>query len=243
MKNLLLLLSLLTLVGCNNTELSEAKFKTITIKSVGETEVLPDMATFQIFLSCKDLSIKQSKECLIEKSNELNKQILSYGIKKEDILTTSINLEKQYRWSRNSRIFDGYQSRTTMNIKLRDIDKLDELYTELLENKNLELRGLQYEHSQLDSLKNESYVKALRKASILADQLLEELPETKKEILKVGNQQLTASMPSAARRSNNLQLNAEMIEVVEDQSVSNSVAINTGMVKVQATIFVEYQID
>lgn len=241
MKKILLLLSVIALVGCNNAEISDNKFKTITIKSVGETEVLPDMATFQIYLSCKDRSIKQSKQCLIEKSNALHKQILSYGINTKDILTTSINMEKQYRWSKNSRIFDGYQSRTTMNVKLRDIDKLDELYTELLENKNLELRGLQYEHSQLDSLKNEAYVKALRKASVLADQLLEELPESNKEILKVGNQQLTASMPSAPRRSYNLQ--AEMTEVVEDQSVSNSVAINTGTVKVRATIFVEYQID
>lgn len=238
MKQIIGILGLMILVSCQNNPMVEpSKFKTIMIKSDGEVETLPNMATFHIDLNCLDKSIKAAKGCLVEKSNDLHNKLQTFGIDKNDILTTSVDMSKSYSWRNNSSVFEGYRSSTSVFITVRDLDKLDQIYTELLENRNLDLSGLSYSHSGIDSLKNEAYVNALEKAGILSDRLLNHIPETKKEILKIGNIEISASMPQANESKYEAEYN--MIEVVSD---NQSIAISKGTVKVTATLFVEYQI-
>lgn len=228
--------------GCFNSTTNKAsKFKTFMIKSVGKVETLPDMATFYINLSCLDQSVKASKKCLVDKSNELNSQLLAFGISQEDLLTTSVDLHKSYTWRNNTNVFEGYKSSTRMFVTVRDLDKLGEIYTNLLENQNLDLGGLAYSHSAIDSLENEAYTDALKKAGLLADKLLAEIPETKKEVLKIGNVEITSSMPEAGEtefRSNADDLWFYETNVRKDQSIS----ISKGTVIVYATLFVEYHV-
>lgn len=239
MKFLFTIFSILIFFSCeNNGTADPGKFKTIMIKSVGEVETLPDMANFHINLNCLDTSIKASKNCLVEKSNELVSMLQSFGVEKEDILTTTVDMNRSYTYRNNTRVFEGYRSTTSVYITVKNIDDLDKIYTELLENRNLELGGLSYSHSKIDSLNNEAYVKALEKASVLTDKILEKLPETEKEILKIGNIEISASMPEA------INLGYESDAVEQKQSANrSSIAINKGTVKVSATLFVEYQID
>src|SRR5690606_29866880 len=121
------------------------------------------------------------------------------------------------------------------HVKVRDLNKLDVIYTDLLENEKLELGGLTFSHSDMDNLKNDAYVNALKKADILADKLLTELPEKNKEVLKIGNVQITSSNPVAQEQRNMMYAKAEM-------SDAGSVAISAGKIKVEATLYVEYQI-
>jgi uncharacterized protein YggE len=147
-------------------------------------------------------------------------------------------MNKSYAWRNNSSVFEGYRSSTTVFVTVRNIEKLDEIYTELLENRNLDLGGLSYSHSRLDSLKNEAYVNALEKSGILTDILLGKLPESKKEILKIGNVEISASMPEANESKYEAEFDMEEVAV----SKNKSIAISKGTVRVTATLFVEYQI-
>lgn len=236
MKNILAIFILAaTLVACqNNTH--HSMNKTIMIESQGKVEVLPDEASFYINLSCLDKSIATAKQCLVDKSNALIAQLTSFGIKKEDIMTTSVDLQKSYQWINNSQVFEGYRSTTVVHVKMRDISKLDEVYTQLLDNQNLELSGLSYTHSQMDSLKNDACVIALKKSGVLADKLLTELPEKNKEILKIGNVQITSSSPQPMMMAN---AEKRMESTGYD---AGSIAISKGMIEVNATLYVEYSI-
>ena len=116
--------------------------KTIKIHSVGEVEVIPDMATFNIDLNCLDVNLANSKKCLVEKSASLIKKLQSFGIASKDIMTTSVNMQKSYTWQNNKRVFEGYKSSTSIFVTVRDINKLEAVYSDLLENKNTEVGGL-----------------------------------------------------------------------------------------------------
>lgn len=239
MKRIFILICLVAFIGCqDNSEIEAKKFKTIMIKSVGNIEVLPDMATFSIELSCIDKSVKASKNCLIDKSNELNLKLQSYEISQDDILTTSVNMSKSYTWRNNSNVFEGYRSSTNVFVTVKNLDNLDEIYTELLDNRNLSLSGLNYSHSNLDDLKNQAYVDALKKSEILTDKLLKELPENKKEILKIGNIEISASLPTNEFNDQNANAIVEEVQSSRKQSIS----ISKGTVNVFATLFVEYLI-
>ena len=238
MKKLFGISALLLLASCQqNATVDPSKFKTVMIQSMGEVETLPDMATFFIELNCVDKSVLTSKKCLIEKSNELHRKLHSFGINKEDILTTAVEMNKSYAWRNNSSVFEGFRSSTSIFITVKNIDKLDQIYTELLENRNIELGGLSYSHSKIDSLKNQAYLNALEKSAVLTDKLLEKLPETTKEILKIGNVAISASLPEPRN-----QKFLEQNEVAADATSDSSIAISKGTVKVSATLYVEYQI-
>lgn len=211
-----------------------SNFKTIMLRSTGEVEVLPDMASFNINLSCLDKSIETSKNCLVEKSNALMKTIKSFGISKDDILTTSVNLNKSYTWVNNSKVFEGYKSSTSVYVTVKDLRKIEDLYTTLLGNENLDLSGLSYSHSNMEELKNDAYVNALQKANSLADRLLQNLPETGKEVLKIGNVQISSSEPKV--KSANIQYDSLA------KPESEPIAMSTGKVKIKATLFVEFRI-
>lgn len=229
----------LALVACKPSSIGEpAKFKTIMIKAVGEVETIPNVATFNVDLSCIDRSVKTSKKCLVDRSNQLHTELLSFGIGAKDILTTSVNMEKSYSWRNNSSVFEGYRSSTKIFVTVRDIEKLDEIYTELLENRNLEISGLSYSHSRMDSLSNEAHVNALEKAGVLADRLLTKLPGYEKELLKVGNIEISASLPET-RESERVE---EDYMMQSEMKVNRSIVISKGTVLVSATMYVEYQI-
>jgi uncharacterized protein YggE len=235
MKYITIIILGLFLASCQTNPAPEKeKFRTIMLRSTGEIETLPDMASFTVQLSCLDKSVAASKKCLVDKSNELISTLLSLGLKKEDILTTSVDMQKNYDWRNNSRIFLGYNSSTTVYITVRDIDRLDEIYTELFENRNLETGGLTYSHSALDSLKNAAYVDALKKANVTAEKLLPELNKKEKEILKVGNVEITASMPEELQQA----MDHERMEA--NAVAQKSIAIGSGTVKVTAVLYVEY---
>jgi uncharacterized protein len=237
MKIAIMLSLALAITGCQRAVTDDPSLKTIMIKSDAEIETSPNEAKFQVSLYCLDKSVKTSKSCLVQKSNELIQKLQSMGVKKNDVLTASVTMDKSYTWRNNSTVFEGYRSATSLTVTVKNIENLDEIYTELLENRNLEIGGLEYGHSKIDSLKNEAYVKALKKSGILADKLLAQLPEDSKEILKIGNVEITASTPRPRKQM----ADGAAMEVA---AVGNqSIGMSTGTIQIDATLYVEYQID
>ena len=239
MKYIIIIFSIITLVSCQKKTDNNSKFKTIMIKSFGNVETLPDIATFYISLSCMDKSVAESKECLVNKTNELTSKLTSFKIPSKDILTTSININKSYTWKNNSRVFEGYKSNTTVHVTLKKIELLDDVYTDLIGNKNITINGLQYSSSKIDSLQNEAYVNALKKSEILADKLLENLPEKRKEVLKIGNIQISSSSPSSIEVDKNSNLRTSLEYKLK---ANKTISISNGAIKTNAILYVEYKI-
>ena len=226
--------------SCNsgNQPVEKSGIKTMLIKSNGEVSVQPDEAMIIIHLECINKNIKIAKECLIDKSEKLNKSILDFGIKQEDILTTSINQSKEYRWINNSSIFVGYKSSMTTKLTIRDLKILEELYTELLLNENISVGNLSYSHSNIDSLNNVAYQKALENANNIADQLLLKMKESEKEIIRIGNMNLPSVQDNSVYGYDKT-ANFEIKELGADKS---RIRINSGTMYANKTLIVEYNI-
>jgi len=237
---IIFLIIALTFQSCNsgNQPVEKSRIKTMLIKSNGEVSVLPDEAMIIIHLECVNKNIKIAKECLIDKSEKLNKSVLDFGIKQEDILTTSINQSKEYRWINNSSVFVGYKSSMTTQLTIRDLKILEELYTDLLLNENISVGNLSYSHSNMDSLNNVAYQKALENANNIADQLLLKMNETEKEIIRIGNMNLPSVQNNSAYKYES-EDNFEIKELGADKSM---IRINSGTMYANKTLIVEYSI-
>ncbi|MCH8331644.1 MAG: SIMPL domain-containing protein, partial [Bacteroidetes bacterium] len=173
--------------------------------------------------------------CLIEKSEELNKTLLDIGVSQEDILTTSINQSKEYRWQNNSSVFKGYKTSMTTVITIRDLSVLEELYTDLLLNENISIGNLIYTHSKMDSLNHAAYEQALTNANLLADKLILNMNLTNKEIIRVGNVDLPASSGTYEFESDGKMYKSLKVK-------KSMIKINNGTVYVYNTLYVEYKL-
>jgi uncharacterized protein len=230
MKRVFLILPFLMLVSCN----PENDYKTILLKASGTVEIAPDEASIIITASCLNKDIRQARSCLIDITSNLDNDLRSFGIQKEDILTTNVNLNKQYIWSNNSEVFNGYSASTTTSVRVRDLKILDELYTNLLSNDKLTVGSLTYGHSKMDSINNMAYIRALENANMLADQILTRLPEKNKSILQVSNFEITKS-------ESNQEIKYERLAENQELNKSN-ITINFGNMVAVQQLYVEYKI-
>ena len=166
MKSLSLILFVVLFISCTPGN----DYKTLLLKTSGIVEIAPDEASIILDANCIDMNIRQAKACLIDITSRLKDDLTSFGIKKEDILTTNVNLSKDYIWTNNSQVFNGYRASTTTRVKVRDLKILDELYSNLLSNEKLTIGSLSYSHSKMDSINGVASLKALENANKLADQ-------------------------------------------------------------------------
>jgi uncharacterized protein len=230
MKRISIILSVILLISCN----PEKDYKTILLKTSGIVEVAPDEASLSLNLSCVDKNIEQAKACLVSISSKLNEDLLNFGIKKEDILTTNVNLNKDYVWINNSNIFNGYLASTTTRVKIRDLTILEEVYTKLLSNEKLTIGSLTYNHSRLDSINEVAYLNALDNANKLADKILSRLPEKNKAITQISNFEIT-------RSEINPEPNLRKLEEFEVQD-QNQLTVNIGNMIAEMHLYVEFKI-
>ena len=240
MRKISYFLILLVFWACDQPTTERIPYKTLMIKAAGQDEFVPDMARFQVMLECLKNVPASSKECLVEKSNELEAKLKEFGISEKDILTTNVNLEKRYTWRNNSRVFEGYRANSTVIVTVRNLEAMDKIYTDLLDDQNTNLYGLSYEHSKIDSLKNVVYLKALDNANALADKLISRLPEGNVEILQIGNVELTKSSQNGLRAG---KVSNQMADAEAVQEESEVISFNRGTIPVRVNIYVEYLIN
>ena len=237
-------LSVITLTfffsACNqHIEPQKHIVKTMQLESMGQISYEPNEAYIAIGLSCIDKNISKSKDCLLTKAEELQKLIKGHGIKEKHIITTSVRQSKSYKWKNNSQVFEGYNSSLSLQLSIKNLKALEELYPALLSKENISLCQLSYTHSNMDSLQTLAYQNAVDKANKLADDLLFKMPESKKEILKIGN----TALPQGNQYEQNSYIMKNLSENMSNESKKyKSLQINSGTYFVSERIMVEYKI-
>lgn len=230
MNKLLIIVSLLILSACN----SKNDNHTILLRTNGYVETQPDEAQITLQLECLDKNIDNARKCLLDKTSQLTTELLNSGIQKPDILTTAVNLNKDYIWINNSNIFNGFRASTSMNVKIRDLELLDGLYGKLLNNEQLTIGSLTYHHSKMDSLNGIAYLKALESAGYIADKILSQMPEENKVITKISNVEIPFGDIPSERKS--LRLEASQ---AGDQSM---MTVNIGNIRIEKQLYVEFRV-
>lgn len=239
MKRILMLVLIGSLAACQSQQppAERKAFKTIMLRSAGQVETSPDMASFRVGITCIDKNLKKAKECLVLRSNAVMETLKGFSIAEEDIKTTGVSLDKSFSWRRYSSVFEGYDASMGIIVSVRDLDQLEAVITELIDDQKVNLGRLSYSHSRLDSLENLAYQVALENADNSAEAVLSMLPESGKEVLKVGNVSISSSKPGYDYFEEDMDV--MMIRSVNDRGNIN---MSSGLIRVDALLYVEYRI-
>ncbi|MFT6746965.1 MAG: hypothetical protein ACJAZ2_001310 [Glaciecola sp.] len=240
--NITSLLLVLLMSSCNYQGAPDKTImKTMHLQSTGHISYTPNEAFISIGLSCVNKNISKSRDCLLEKADELQTLIKNHEIKEEDMATTAVQQTKSYEWKKNAQVFVGYKSSLSLQVSIKNLKVLEELYPVLLSKENISLGYLSYTHSNMDSLQTLAYQDAVDKANTLAEDLLFKMTESQKEILKIGNVKLPEGNYYSKRDDTEYK---SLNEVSNSNSLSKnkSLQINSGTYYLSERIMVEYLI-
>jgi len=234
MKKYVYILIALLLSACNQSDSDNSVL--LNIRATGEIDLVPDMASVTVNISCIYKDIAASNECARKNIDTLFALFDKHKISKDDYHSSRVNLEKSYSWRNNSNIFDGYRSSSTIGVEFKDIEVMGQVITKMMGMKNAEVSGLNYSHSKIDALTNDAYLKALGNAGKLAEDFRQELKGESVRVLEVSN--IDNKFRTSVSKGF---LKREAVSNFSD--AAPAIQINPGMLKLVKDVYVLYSVE
>ena len=179
---LMTLLAVLTLwVGVKFLEeakdLSKPDIGAPTINVSGEGKVLakPDIGTVNLSVVSSSLDALLAQNEAAGQINKIMNFLTNSGIEEKDIKTVSYGINAQYDFPKGKRQFLGYEVRQTVQVKIRDLNKVGAVVSGAAEFGALEISELRFMVDKEEVLKAEARAKAIADAKAKAKILSKEL--------------------------------------------------------------------
>jgi hypothetical protein len=98
-----------------------------SVSGEGKAVVKPDIALVSVGVEASGNSVKQVQNQINQTINQVTAALKKLGIDEKDIKTTNYNINPTYDWANGRQRITGYHASTNLSIKVRDIDKTNEV--------------------------------------------------------------------------------------------------------------------
>ena len=123
--------------------------RTITATGESVVYVAPDEVIVTVGVETFSPNLDESKSANDAASKKLLAAVKKVGVEERYTQTDTLQLEIRYRSGRASEGIDGYISRRTYSVTLKDVKKLEPVIDAALHNGANQLLGVQYRSSEL----------------------------------------------------------------------------------------------
>jgi len=145
--------------------------RTISIMGEGKVTAVPDIALVSLGLSTQKNKVSDAQTENSKTINSLIDKLKGSGIAKEDIQTTDYSIYPNYDYSNGKQTLTGYTVSQTVQVKIRQTDKVDDVL-KIAGDLNLnQIGGLTFTIDNPENYKQEARIKALENAKEKADAL------------------------------------------------------------------------
>jgi uncharacterized protein YggE len=179
--------ALIILFGCQQTERPARSNRTISVIGIGKSKVLPDQVEVTIKAEFTRPAMKLAVTETQATMDEVLKVAKKYVKESFDIKTSSISSNKDYEYSRDKRVFKGYQASQSVDITLKDISRFEKFTEEMLATRISQIENLTFSHSKKDSILREVDLLAIDDAHHSALKICERTQVKLGKILKISN--------------------------------------------------------
>lgn len=155
---------------------------TITVSGEAEVYAKPDLAltTFSVITEAKTVS-----EAMTENTGKMNAVIDSVkkqGVEDKDLKTTNFNINPRYEWRKETEIYPqgerilvGYEVRQSLQVKIRDMEKIGKIIEDATDAGANQVGNLQFTVDEQDEIRKQARVDAIKKAKAKAEELASQL--------------------------------------------------------------------
>lgn len=187
----LVVLIISTAVGVNN-KIKEGKYigqeieskNTITVSAMGEVYTKPDLALVAFSVVNEAKTVSKAMEENKEKMNAVISLVKDRGVEDKDLKTTDFNIYPRYEWyeqsktppySQGRRVLVGYEVRQSLQVKIRDFEKIGDLIEGATSVGANQVGNLQFTIDKQDEIKKQAREQAIEKAKTKAKELASQL--------------------------------------------------------------------
>ena len=164
----------------------------IDVTGIGKAEAKVDHVTVFIYINIIDktdqVKAKQQSDLDVKR---IIKAALNHGISDKDIDGTYISIGPYHEYSEKKRksIVVGYQAVRKLNLRLRDLTKLDELLADIVKINSAQIQGLKFGSELLEKAKNKSLHSAVSNARKQANEIANAFDMKVGKVLEINRSQ------------------------------------------------------
>lgn len=149
---------------------------TIAVSAEGKSQVVPDIATVQLGVVTRSKTAKEAQTIATTSIDKITQFAKDLGIAREDITTTQASIYPSYNYRPDGvNEINEYESRQTVSIKVRGVDKSTENLTKLVggavDNGANEIYGTNFGVDDPDNARQAARLQAIEKAKQKAKEL------------------------------------------------------------------------
>lgn len=239
-KTILVVFTILTmallLTGCGSAPMtaSDAQQRTLNVTGTGTVDVQPDIAVINIGVSSKNENLTDALDENNDKANGIKQTLIDLGVAEEDIQTSNFNVYPQQQQDMPVSPEEPAQTQTffvvqnTVSITVRELNGLGDILAAVVDEGANTINGINFNLEDPSAAMAEARQKAIADAKEQAQAIAEAAGVRLGEITSISINDYGMPTPKGAR--------------VMEQAADSSVPISSGMLTVQVTASISYEI-
>jgi len=174
---IVLLISVIVWIDIDISDKVKETENTITVSATGEVYAKPDLALTSFSVVSEAKTVAEAMAENTAKINDVVAFIKGQGVEEKDLKTTGFNISPRYEWDTEwrNRTLVGYEIRQTLEVKIRDMEKIGAIIQGATEKGANEISNLQFTIDNQDELKAQAREEAITEAKTKAKELAEQL--------------------------------------------------------------------
>ncbi|MED4452220.1 SIMPL domain-containing protein [Metabacillus fastidiosus] len=154
---------------------------TMRVEGTARIKIMPDLAIINVGIMTENEQVNAAQQENAVRSNQVIQTLKNAGISDNDIQTISYTVQPKYDYVEGASVFKGYRVEHILEVTIRDIQKIGEVYDAAVSSGANVISSLQFKLSNEDVY----YKKALQLA----------LENAKEKAKALGQQMGTAVLP------------------------------------------------
>src|SRR6187401_403060 len=168
MKLIPLVLMGLSLVTSAAAQTPTAEPPQIIVTGDGVVKAAPDQAWVQIGAESRSKMSKDAQQRNAEIMTAVQQKVASFGIAKDAIKTTAIDLQMEFDYANGKQTPRGYVARNTVEVRVDELPKLGDVLDAVVNSGATNLHGVRFDVKQRDQLEAAALQMAVKNASAKA---------------------------------------------------------------------------
>lgn len=140
------------------------KTTTFDVTGEGKVTVKPDIASVTIGIEAKGATVKAAQDQINNTINSVSEAIKKIGVDSKDIKTINYSINPTYDYSASSQKITGFSANTSLQLKIRQIDKANQVIDQATANGANQVGGINFEVDDKTKAENEARQKAVDEA-------------------------------------------------------------------------------
>lgn len=145
------------------------KSTTFDVTGEGKVTAIPDLALINVGVSASALTVKEAQDQLNKNINKVSDAIKKLGIDSKDIQTTNYNINPDYDFSLGTQKIKGYSANTNLSIKVRQIDKANDVIDQATANGANQVGGISFDVDDKSKFEDQARQQAVGEAKKKAE--------------------------------------------------------------------------